>query len=80
MTAVIVHPKGKNLLQRAEGPYMKDSMEPIRNSDITSRLEHDIPWWKSRETKIPATDFARRVYFAPFKLLALDFNVRRATI
>jgi hypothetical protein len=55
-------------------------MEPIRNSDITSRLEHDIPWWKSRETKIPATDFARRVYFAPFKLLALDFNVRRATI
>lgn len=55
-------------------------MEPIKDSDIKLRIERDNPWWTSIEIKIPEAEFARRVYFGPFKVLALNFKIRRATI
>lgn len=55
-------------------------MEPIRDSDIHARIERDNPWWKSRDVKIPEADSTRRVYFSPFKNLALNISVRRAAI
>jgi hypothetical protein len=55
-------------------------MDPISSADIQIRLARDNPWWADPRTKIPETDFPRRVYFDPLKSLALDFTVRRATV
>ena len=55
-------------------------MEPIKDSDIKLRIERDNPWWSTIGVKIPEAEYARRVYFGPFKVLALNFKIRRATI
>ena len=55
-------------------------MEPIAKPDIRARIERDNPWWFDTRSQIPEAAFQRRVYFAPFKSLALNFGVRRATI
>src|SRR5207247_2201522 len=44
------------------------------------RIERDNPWWNDAIPAIPEAQFPRRVYFAPFKSLALNFEVRRATV
>jgi predicted AAA+ superfamily ATPase len=55
-------------------------MEAIGTPEIKLRLERDNFWWNSAPTGIPEAQFQRRVYFPPFKSLALNFEVRRATI
>lgn len=55
-------------------------MEPISAIEIRRRIERDNPWWKSGSPKITEADHPRRVYFNPFKALALNFEIRRATI
>lgn len=55
-------------------------MLPISAADIQLRIERDNPWWTKMEGATPEADHPRRVYFAPFKALALNFEVRRAAI
>ena len=55
-------------------------MQPIGIDDIRRRIERDNPWWSDSSKPIPEGSHSRRVYFASFKKLALDFSVRRATI
>jgi uncharacterized protein len=53
----------------------------ISDDDIKHRIARDNPWWRDDGTA-PIAEAAspRRVYFASLKALALDFNVRRATV
>jgi uncharacterized protein len=55
-------------------------MQPISEADIRVRIARDNPWWADPAHKILEADFPRRVYFSSFKDLALNFNVRRATV
>jgi len=55
-------------------------MEPIGAPEIKLRIERDNFWWNDPLPVIPEAIFQRRVYFSPFKALALNFDVRRATI
>lgn len=54
-------------------------MDSISDDDIRARIARDNPWWRE-VTQSPEINFARRVYFPPFKALALNFDVRRATV
>jgi predicted AAA+ superfamily ATPase len=55
-------------------------MEAISAADIQLRIERDNPWWADPQTTIREAAFPRRVYFDPFKQLALNFEVQRATV
>jgi predicted AAA+ superfamily ATPase len=55
-------------------------MEPISAADIQQRIERDNPWWDDPKTSIREAAFPRRVYFEPFKTLALNFEVQRAAV
>src|SRR5260370_25958861 len=55
-------------------------MLPISEQDIRSRIERDNSWWAGPGDGIAEAAYQRRVYFTPFKTLAVDFSVRRATI
>lgn len=55
-------------------------MEAIGQPEIRTRLERDNFWWNDPDAEIPEAKLQRRVYFEPFKALALNFDVRRATI
>lgn len=55
-------------------------MEAIGQPEIKIRLERDNFWWNDPKAKIAEASLIRRVYFKPFKDLALNFDVRRATI
>ena len=55
-------------------------MEPIGEAEVRQRIERDNWWWSQPEKAIPEAKHPRRVYFAPFKSLALNFEIRRATI
>lgn len=55
-------------------------MQPISEDDIRVRLQRDNPWWADPAVTIPEATYPRRVYFPLFKSLALNFEVRRATI
>src|SRR5262245_22265401 len=55
-------------------------MQPISTDDIRIRLQRDNPWWADPKAMIPEAAYPRRVYFSPFKALALNFDVRRATV
>jgi predicted AAA+ superfamily ATPase len=56
-------------------------MRAISQEDVKQRLARDNPWWQSRPAQsIPEAAHPRRVYFEPFKELALNFRVRRATV
>src|SRR5215831_1064719 len=55
-------------------------MLEISEADVRTRIERDNPWWADRKTAIREATFPRRVYFASFKSLALNFDVRRATV
>lgn len=55
-------------------------MQRIQEEDIRVRIERDNPWWQDSAFKIPEADSPRRVYFKPFKDIALNFDVRRATV
>jgi uncharacterized protein len=54
-------------------------MEQISKTDIRARLQRDNPWW-STSVPIVESSLPKRVYFAAFKRLALNFGVKRAAI
>lgn len=55
-------------------------MREISAPDIQARIGRDNPWWAESDRRTPEAGYPRRVYFAPFKALALNFNVRRAAV
>ena len=55
-------------------------MDLIADADIRQRIERDNPWWVDPKARIPEAEYPRRVYFGPFKSMALNFDVRRATV
>jgi predicted AAA+ superfamily ATPase len=54
-------------------------MEKFARPEIQARLARDNPWWTA-DGEAPERDLKRRVYFAPFKKLALNFEVKRAAV
>ena len=57
-------------------------MRAISEDDIRRRLARDNPWWGRPRgiQSIPEAAHPRRIYFEPFKALALNLRVRRATV
>ena len=56
-------------------------MDSIGQAEIARRLaQHNLWWSEPIRTALPEGESPKRVYFAPFKALALNFGVRRATI
>ncbi len=55
-------------------------MDSIASSDIQRRIARDNPWWEATEHFVPEANHPRRVYFRSFKELALNFDIRRATV
>jgi predicted AAA+ superfamily ATPase len=55
-------------------------MLPISEADIKERIARDNPWWGDSEFESLESKFPRRIYFEPFKNLALNFDIRRATV
>lgn len=55
-------------------------MLSISDKDIHTRIERDNPWWGNPDYVIPETDSPKRIYFAPLKSLALNYEVKRATV
>src|SRR5713226_159667 len=50
-------------------------VEPITRADIEARIARDNPWWADPQVSLQERDFPKRVYFAPFKTLAFNFQV-----
>jgi len=56
-------------------------MDSIGQAEIARRLaQHNLWWSQPVGVAVPEAEFPKRVYFKPFKALALNFQVRRATI
>src|ERR1700733_3553829 len=55
-------------------------MLEISESDIRQRIERDNPWWANPNFSIREAAFPRRVYFDPFKTLAMNPGVQRAAV
>jgi uncharacterized protein len=55
-------------------------MQAISEADIKVRIARDNPWWQPNGRQITEANTRKRVYFSPFKNLALNFSVKRATI
>lgn len=55
-------------------------MQAISDHEIGIRIKRDNPWWSDENYIAAEAAHPRRVYFFPFKSLALNFNVRRAAI
>lgn len=55
-------------------------MDSIGEAEIARRLAQHNLWWLEPRSTITEASSPKRVYFAPFKALALNFSVRRATI
>jgi uncharacterized protein len=55
-------------------------MLEISEDDIRQRIERDNPWWGNPQFVIREAAFPRRVYFDPFKALALNLGVQRAAV
>lgn len=56
-------------------------MDRIGEAEISRRLSQHNLWWSQPVGQaIPEGESHKRVYFEPFKALALNFSVRRATI
>jgi uncharacterized protein len=55
-------------------------LEQINVRDIKLRIERDNYWWSEPERGVIEAALPRRVYFDPFKSLALNFDVKRATV
>ena len=55
-------------------------MEAISESDIKARIARDNPWWSLPGFIAPEAASPKRVYFEPFRKLALNYGVRRAAI
>ena len=55
-------------------------MLEISEADIRQRIERDNPWWADSAFIIAESKFPRRVYFEPFKALALNPGLQRAAV
>ena len=56
-------------------------MDSISEAEIARRLaQHNLWWSQPLQVALPEGASPKRVYFSPFKALALNFGVRRATI
>lgn len=55
-------------------------MHPISEEDIQRRITRDNPWWDASGYQIPEASSPKRVYFSSFKSLALNKEVKRATV
>jgi uncharacterized protein len=55
-------------------------VQAISENDIKARIARDNPWWDNDKYASPEANAYKRVYFEPFKRLALNFDVKRATI
>lgn len=55
-------------------------MEAISETAIKIRVNQDNPWWIQKPYIAPESNSRKRVYFDPFKSLALNFSVKRGTI
>ncbi len=55
-------------------------MDNIGEAEIARRLRQHNLWWSEPNLALPEAAGKRRVYYDPFKALALNFGVRRATI
>src|SRR5258706_621244 len=55
-------------------------MESISEIDIKARVSRDNPWWADARLVPSDSALPRRVYFESFARLALNFDVRRATV
>src|SRR5229473_6171804 len=55
-------------------------MLEISEADIRQRIARDNPWWADPNFDIREGQFRRRVYFDPFKALALNPAVQRAAV
>ena len=55
-------------------------MIPISNDDIRRRINRDNQWWTPSDEPIPESLSPKRVYFSPFRSLALNTDVKRATV
>jgi uncharacterized protein len=55
-------------------------MDVISASDIRARIARDNPWWQSPIPSVPEWSFRRRTYFQPFSRLALNRDIRRASV
>jgi uncharacterized protein len=56
-------------------------MHSFTRDDIQARLNRDNPWWSMEGPgAFPHSNLQRRVYFEPFKALALNKKIRRAAI
>jgi predicted AAA+ superfamily ATPase len=55
-------------------------MQPISENDVRARIARDNPWWGNSSYIAPEAANPRRVYYLPFKALALNFEVRRAAV
>lgn len=55
-------------------------MLSISHDDIRRRIQRDNFWWSDEAKPIPEASFPKRVYFRPFRDMALDFGIKRATV
>ena len=55
-------------------------MLTISEDDIRHRIARDNLWWTDESKFIPEALYPKRVYFSPFKAMALEFEIRRATV
>lgn len=55
-------------------------MLSISADDIRARIARDNPWWQDSAYQQVEANLPKRVYFTPFSRLALNFDVRRATV
>src|SRR3990172_7341468 len=55
-------------------------MHAISAQDVRTRIQRDNPWWSDPGFQPPEAEFKRRVYFPLFRALAVNVEVRRATI
>ena len=66
-------------LEKAEFSYYLQ-MQAIQEADIRVRIARDNPWWAATDYKMLEAESPRRQYFQPFRDLALNFSIRRATV
>jgi uncharacterized protein len=55
-------------------------MLEISEADIRQRIERDNPWWGDAAFQFAEAGYRRRVYFEPFKSLALNPGLQRAAV
>lgn len=55
-------------------------MREIAEADIERRVQRDNLWWTQPAIKLPEAAYPRRIYFSAFCALAMNFDIRRASV